>query len=112
MSTPASQSFRKDRRVTTTLMVVYQFLYEYLDACEPRECKAEWIAAELEAQDKKAGVRQAGLPARGKIDRADVDRSLNKLAEWGYLIEHNKRPDRPRWFTLAHSVRADLRVAV
>ncbi|MGV3707985.1 MAG: hypothetical protein ACO1Q7_04025 [Gemmatimonas sp.] len=93
MSFPASQMFRRDRRVTPTLMVVYQWAYEALDLVEIRKCKLSSLEHELD------------------ISREHLSRALTTLVSWGYLIEHNKVPNSPRWFTLAHSVREDLRVA-
>lgn len=111
MSFPAYHMFRKDRRVTPTLMVVYEFLCEHADLHEKREFKADWIAAVIGEQDARHGVRQAGLPTRGRLHRPHIDTAIEKLIAWGYVIEHDKRPDRPRWLTLAYSVRLDLRKA-
>jgi len=96
MSFPASEAFREDSRVTPTLMRVYKFCYDHLDRWQRRECKLGWVEHELNQKAKRGDER---------TDRSNVARALRWLVAAGYLIEHNPQPGKPRWFTLAHSVR-------
>lgn len=89
MSFPAREQFEGDLRITPRLMRLYNFCRLEFGFWEVRSRKSEVVAS-----------------ATG-IHREDVGAALDKLRDFGYLVEHARGDKNSRWFTLAWSVNAN-----
>ena len=85
----AEHQWRRDRRRTRTAIFVYDWLYDELDYSTPRDCKREWVAAEM------------------GLDGGHVSRALSLLIHWGYLRDHRTNRQAPRSLTKVHRLAAD-----
>ena len=94
MGFPARDRFEGDRRITPRLMRLYKFCRLEFDFWDVRSRKSEVLAH-----------------ATG-ITREDVGSALDKLRDYGYLVEHARGEKNSRWFTLAWSVNPALAAPV
>lgn len=86
MSFPALDDFADDIRVGFMTWVVYMRLQRsWLNHASPRELKI------------------SGLADAWKMRRASIIAALDRLVEWGYLVEHPRSSRGIRCFTLAWS---------
>ena len=84
MTYPAYEHFKRDRRKSLASQFVMDWLTGELDFLAPRDCKREWVAAQMGMAGPHVSV------------------ALRWLVTNGYLKDHRKSKQEPRCLTLVH----------